>query len=50
MCDWATVSYTFGGRTRDFVLYLDGMNDGYILGNSGDVAFGFFEAQANGPS
>lgn len=44
-----TMSYTSGGQHRDFVLYLDGMNDGYILQNSGNVAFGFFEAQSSGP-
>ena len=45
----ATMSYPSGGKTLNFVLYLDAMNDGYILQNSGSVAFGFFEARANGP-
>jgi hypothetical protein len=45
----ATISYTYGSQTRNLVLYLDDMNDGYILDNSGSVGFGFFEAQANGP-
>ena len=45
----ATVSYTFGAKTHDSVLYLDGRNDGYILDSSGSVGFGFFEAQAMGP-
>ena len=45
----ATISYTLGAKTHNSVLYLDGMNDGYILDSSGSVGFGFFEAQANGP-
>jgi len=45
----ATVSYTAGPKTHNSVLYLDGMNDGYILDSSGSVGFGFFEAQATGP-
>jgi hypothetical protein len=45
----ATMSYTSGAKTRNFVLYLDAMNDGYILDDSGSVGFGFFEAQAAGP-
>jgi hypothetical protein len=45
----ATVSYSQGGKAHNLVLYLDGMNDGYILDNSGDIGFGFFEAQASGP-
>jgi len=44
-----TISYTSGGTTHNLVLYLDAMNDGYILDNSGSVGFGFFEAQATGP-
>jgi hypothetical protein len=44
-----TVSYFLGGKTRNFLLYLDGFNDGYILDESGNVGFGFFEAQAPGP-
>jgi hypothetical protein len=45
----ATISYTSGATTHNLVLYLDAMNDGYILDNSGSVGFGFFEAQATGP-
>jgi hypothetical protein len=45
----ATMSYTLGGKAHNLVLYLDDQNDGYILENSGNVAFGFFEAQSNGP-
>jgi hypothetical protein len=45
----ATVSYTLGAKMHNSVLYLDGMNDGYILDSSGSVGFGFFEAQATGP-
>jgi hypothetical protein len=44
-----TMSYTAGGKTHNFVLYLDSFNDGYILESSSDVGFGFFEAQGNGP-
>ena len=45
----ATVSYTVGAKTHNFVLYLDATNDGYILENSSNVAYGFFEVQAPGP-
>ena len=45
----AMFSYTLGAQTRNLVLYLDGMNDGYMLDNSNNVGFGFFGAQANGP-
>jgi len=45
----ATVSYTAGAKMHNSVLYLDGMNDGYILDSSASVGFGFFEAQATGP-
>jgi hypothetical protein len=45
----ATLSYNLGGKTFNFILYLDAFNDGYILGTSGNVDFGFFEAQAAGP-
>jgi len=44
-----TLSYTLGANTRNFILYLDAMNDGYVLESSGNVSFGFFEAQATGP-
>jgi hypothetical protein len=46
----ATVSYTLGGNTVDYVFYLDNLNDGFILGTSGNTAeFGFFQPQAPGP-
>jgi hypothetical protein len=45
----ATISYTASAKMHNSVLYLDGMNDGYILDSSGSVGFGFFEAQATGP-
>jgi hypothetical protein len=45
-----TVSYTLGGNTVNYVYYLDGPNDGFILGESGTAAeFGFFQPQATGP-
>ncbi len=44
-----TVSYTLGAAVHNSVLYLDAMNDGYVLDSSGSVGFGFFEAQATGP-
>jgi hypothetical protein len=45
----ATMSYIAGGKTFNDVLYLDGLNDGYILGTGSTADFGFFEAQAAGP-
>lgn len=46
----ATISYVYGGKIYDSVLYLDNFNDGYILSTSGNtVDFGFFEAQSTGP-
>jgi hypothetical protein len=45
----ATLSYGLGGKMHNFVLYLDAVNDGYILENASNVAYGFFEAQAPGP-
>jgi hypothetical protein len=46
----ATVSYTAGGNIVDYVYYLDGTNDGFILGESSNAAqFGFFQPQAPGP-
>jgi hypothetical protein len=45
----ATLSYTSGANTRNFILYLDAMNDGYMVETSNNVSFGFFEAQATGP-
>jgi hypothetical protein len=45
----ATASFSVGGKTYNYVFYLDADNDGYIADNSGNVAYGFFEAQANGP-
>jgi hypothetical protein len=45
----ATFSYTTGATNHSLVLYLDDQNDGYILDDSGDVAFGFFGAQSSGP-
>jgi hypothetical protein len=46
----ATVSYTSGGNTVNYVYYLDNVNDGFILGQSGNTAeFGFFQPQASGP-
>ena len=45
----ATLSYIAGGKTFNDVLYLDDLNDGYILGTGNTVDFGFFEAQAAGP-
>ena len=45
-----TVSYTSGGNTVNYVYYLDSVNDGFILGESGNAAeFGFFQPQAGGP-
>lgn len=45
-----TVSYTLGGNTVNYVYYLDGPSDGFILGESGTAAeFGFFQPQASGP-
>ena len=35
-------------KLTTLVLYLDAFNDGYILDESGNVGFGFFEAQAPG--
>lgn len=46
----AAVSYSLGGKTLDYVFYLDGSNDGFILGESSNAAeFGFFQPQAPGP-
>jgi len=46
----AVVSYSLGGKTLDYVFYLDGSNDGFILGESSNAAeFGFFQPQAPGP-
>jgi hypothetical protein len=45
----ATVSYTSGGLTQNYVYYLDGANDGYILGLDNSAEFGFFQPQAPGP-
>jgi hypothetical protein len=46
----ATVSYSLGGKTVDYVYYLDGSNDGFILGETGSTAeFGLFQPQAPGP-
>jgi len=46
----ATVSYTSGGNTVNYVYYLDNSNDGFILGESSSAAeFGFFQPQAPGP-
>ncbi len=45
----ATVSYTSGGETREYVYYLDNVNDGYILGLDNSAEFGFFQPQASGP-
>lgn len=44
-----TVSYTSGGQTRNYVYYLDNVNDGYILGLDNNAEFGFFQPQASGP-
>ncbi len=45
----ATVSYGVGGNTLNYVYYLDGVNDGYILGSGSSAEFGFFQPQAAGP-
>jgi hypothetical protein len=45
----ATVSYSAGGNTFNYVYYLDGDNDGYILGLGSSAEFGFFQPQAPGP-
>jgi hypothetical protein len=46
----ATISYSVGANTLEYVYYLDGSNDGFILGESGTEAeFGFFQPQAPGP-
>jgi len=45
----ATVSYTSGGSMQNYVYYLDGANDGYILGLGNTAEFGFFQPQAAGP-
>jgi hypothetical protein len=45
-----TVSYISGGNTVNYVYYLDNVNDGFILGESGNAAeFGFFQPQTGGP-
>ncbi|HEV2194057.1 MAG TPA: hypothetical protein VGR55_00610 [Candidatus Acidoferrum sp.] len=45
----ATVSYSVGGNTLNYVYYLDSVNDGYILGLGNSAEFGFFQPQAAGP-
>jgi hypothetical protein len=46
----ATVSYTLGGNTVNYVYYLNDANESFILGESGTTAeFGFFQPQAPGP-
>lgn len=45
----ATVSYTSGGNTLNYVYYLDNTNDGYILGLGNTAEFGLFQPQAAGP-
>jgi hypothetical protein len=46
----ATVSFTSGGNTVNDVYYLDDVNDGFILEQSGNTsAFGFFQPQASDP-
>jgi hypothetical protein len=45
----ATVSYSSGGTTHNYVYYLDSANDGYILGLDNNAEFGFFQPQASGP-
>jgi hypothetical protein len=45
-----TVSYISGGNAVNYVYYLDSMNDGFIVGESGNAAeFGFFQPQTGGP-
>lgn len=45
-----TVSYGSGGNTVNYVYYLDSVNDGFILGESGNAAeFGFLQPQTGGP-
>jgi hypothetical protein len=44
-----TASFMAGGTTYNYVFYLDAINDGYIMDSSANVAYGFFQAQANGP-
>jgi hypothetical protein len=44
-----TAAFTAAGTPYSYVFYLDTDNDGYILDTSLSVAYGFFEAQANGP-
>jgi hypothetical protein len=45
----ATVSYSVGGNQVDYVYYLDGPNDGYILGLGKTADIGFFHPQSGGP-
>jgi hypothetical protein len=45
----ATASFTAGAKPYSYVLYLDDVNDGYIIESSSDVAYGFLQAQAPGP-
>lgn len=47
----ATVSYTLGGNTVNYVYYLDGPNDGFILGESGTrPSSAFFSRKHPDPS
>ena len=41
-----TASYTIGGKTHDFVVYLDDVNDGYVMDtNDPSAGYGWFVAQ-----
>jgi len=43
-----TMTFTpSGGSAITYVVYLDTMNDGYMLQTSGNVGFGFFQAQTS---
>jgi len=43
-----TMTYTpSGGAATSYVIYLDDFNDGYMLQTSGNVGFGFFQAQTS---
>jgi Putative Ig domain len=45
-----TIGYTLGTTTRNFVLYLDGLADGYVIElGSGVGSAGLLEAQSAGP-
>ena len=45
----ATVSYSVGGNTSNYIYYLDNSNDGFILGLGNGAEFGSFHPQSSGP-